>query len=145
MEEERMWTVQRGFWSPTASTGRNGGAPVRHSRAASEDTEASSERATRLLLLDLSPASHRLLLHTSDQLSTDTGMAALYLVSALAQALLSYRISCQRTLQLLTFAWTQEQQDKFLEKDVTEAVKQKHHSPNTSTQKNTYVAGEGIP
>lgn len=150
MEEERMWTVQRGFWPPTASTGRNGGAPARHSRAASEDTEASSERATRLLLLDLSPASHRLLLHMADQLSTDTGMAALYLVPeltvpALAQALLSYRISCQRTLQLLTFAWTQEQQDKFLEKDVTEAVKQKHHSPNTSTQKNTYVAGGSIP
>lgn len=123
---------RRGFWSPIASTGRNGGAPARHSRAASEDTEASSERATRLLLLALPPASHWLLLHMADQLSTNAGTAMLFLapeltVPALAEVLLSYRISCQRTLQLLTFAWIQNQQDKFVEKDATEAVKCRHH------------------
>lgn len=151
IEEEKMRTVQRGFWSHPASTGRNGGAPARHSRAASEDTEAGSERATRLLklqelLLALSPASHRLLLHTGDQLSTNTGTDALFLepelsVPALAQALLAYRTSCQRTLQLLTPAWTQERQDKFVEKDASEAVEHRHYPSDTSTQRNTYMVG----
>lgn len=67
-------------------------------------------------------------------------------VPASAQALLPYGTACQRTLRLWTFAWTQEQQDKSVEEEATEAVKCRRHPPSiASTHRSTYVAGGSLP